>query len=79
MLIVSGEGDGRIEHKPLVRVGFAFLPHVIGCGLAEVKSAQRYLGDFISGQLDSETNNILLSDHTMIPHQASALLTSRKC
>lgn len=61
---VSHEREGRIEHKPLVRIGFAFFPHVIGCGLTEVKSAQRYLRDFIPGQLDSETNHVNPSVNT---------------
>ena len=38
--------------SPLVRVGFSPLPHVIGCGLAEVQAPHGHLGDLATGQTD---------------------------
>lgn len=42
----------RRSSSPLVGVGFAFLPHVVGCGLAEVQPPHGDLGDLLWRQVD---------------------------
>lgn len=42
----------KVTHSPLIRVWFAFFPHVVGRRLAEVQTAKCHLGDFTTGQID---------------------------
>lgn len=39
---------------PLVRVGFSFLPHVVGCRLTEMKPPHCNLGHLLRGQSHAE-------------------------
>lgn len=46
----------RLTFSPLVRVGLALLPHVVGSGLTEMESPHGHLCDLLRGKIDPTEN-----------------------
>ena len=51
---MSLKADGQVE-ETLVRIGFSFLPHVVGCCFIEMQPSNRDFGDLVLLQLHPGT------------------------